>query len=651
MNTNPVVTQFTGDAKPFLAEIAKIKGQLTGFRRDVSNISSQVGNLVKGYLGFRAISGTIRSIVDATAEAQAAQAQLNSALAAAGAPVKAASAEFQAYATQLQKVTTFGDEAITQVESILLSFKGLSGGVVKDATASVLDLSTRMGIDAASAAKLLGKALADPIGGLGTLSRSGVIFTEQQKEQIKTLVESGKELEAQTYILDELGKSFGGAATAARDTFGGAITGLKNAFGDLLEGGDGINAASDAINGLTDVLSSPEIKQAFTDLISGLATVIRLATETAGGLAIIFRGGDGPDEQVNIDNQMRRLTEERKAIERDLAIGGRRDDMSPGGIEIYSEAQQAADRKRIQDIDAELRALQSRFEIEGERKRQESVYGKELKFGIQANKSDPLAFTTGGETDGQSEAARKAAEEAADALRHEHIALLIEHSKLIDELEQMGIDAGEELTKQGLDQAMRAIDDNYHVMQEDADRRVQLERETQEAILSARQGATNAAIGLLQVLSQRSKTAAKALIILNRGLSIAQAVQNTAVAVTKTLASLPYPANLAAAAHVKALGAIEVGIIAATGIAELSSAGGGNFSPVAPGTPNNPIYTQSGDDAQRGVSGQPAVNITVNGYISQSVIDDMLDQMGEFFNNRDGVVINRNSRQALELRG
>jgi len=79
------------------------------------------------------------------------------------------------------------------------------------------------------------KALNDPIQGINAMSRAGVSFTKQQKEQIKTLVESGRTLEAQKMILAELETEYGGAAEAAGNTFQGALNKLKNAAGNLGE--------------------------------------------------------------------------------------------------------------------------------------------------------------------------------------------------------------------------------------------------------------------------------------------------------------------------------------------------------------------------------------------------------------------------------
>jgi len=63
----------------------------------------------------------------------------------------------------------------------------------------------------------LGKALNDPIKGVGALSRVGVTFTDQQKKQIKAMVAAGNVAGAQKIILAELKSEFGGAAVASSD--------------------------------------------------------------------------------------------------------------------------------------------------------------------------------------------------------------------------------------------------------------------------------------------------------------------------------------------------------------------------------------------------------------------------------------------------
>jgi hypothetical protein len=96
------------------------------------------------------------------------------------------------------------------------------------------DLSAAGFGDAESAAKMLGKALNDPERGLTALSRAGVTFTQQQKDQIKTLTEGGEVLKAQQLILAEVESQVGGVAAATAtgiDQFNVYFDNLKEELG------------------------------------------------------------------------------------------------------------------------------------------------------------------------------------------------------------------------------------------------------------------------------------------------------------------------------------------------------------------------------------------------------------------------------------
>lgn len=138
-------------------------------------------------------------------------------------------------ANGLQEVTKFGDEAIIGAESLLLTFKDIGGDIFPRALESILDVSEAMGTDLQASTIQLGKALNDPILGLTSLSRSGIQFTDSQKETIKTMVEMGDKAGAQVIILEELESQFGGVARAAADTATGSLTQLNNVYGDSKE--------------------------------------------------------------------------------------------------------------------------------------------------------------------------------------------------------------------------------------------------------------------------------------------------------------------------------------------------------------------------------------------------------------------------------
>jgi phage-related protein len=131
------------------------------------------------------------------------------------------------------------DEAIQSGENLLLTFTnirneaGKGNDVFNQATEAMANLSAALGQDTKSSAIQLGKALNDPVKGITALSRVGVSFTQQQKDQVKALVDAGDTMGAQKLILRELTKEFGGSAKAMGKANPAAI--LKSQIGDVEE--------------------------------------------------------------------------------------------------------------------------------------------------------------------------------------------------------------------------------------------------------------------------------------------------------------------------------------------------------------------------------------------------------------------------------
>lgn len=142
-------------------------------------------------------------------------------------------------AAALESMSGVDEELIINGQNVLMTFTNITDAVgdgnqiFTRATESALDMSVALGTDLQSANIQLGKALNDPIKGITALSRVGVSFTKQQKDQIKTLVKSGRTMDAQKIILDELAKEFGGTAKAAGDTFEGSLKRAEDAVSDM----------------------------------------------------------------------------------------------------------------------------------------------------------------------------------------------------------------------------------------------------------------------------------------------------------------------------------------------------------------------------------------------------------------------------------
>lgn len=146
------------------------------------------------------------------------------------------SKQLQKMASELQGKTLFGDEVILKdATAQLLTFTNIAGEQFERTQLAALNLATRLDGDLKSASIQLGKALNDPIANLSALSRSGIQFSEEQKKVIKELAETNRLAEAQTLILDELDKQYGGAAEAAAQAGAGGLKQLQNQFGDLME--------------------------------------------------------------------------------------------------------------------------------------------------------------------------------------------------------------------------------------------------------------------------------------------------------------------------------------------------------------------------------------------------------------------------------
>lgn len=233
-----------------------------------------------------AFAGLATKIVSATSAQEAASAKLANSLQNAGAAAGASLADLTEKASALQAASVFDDEAIVGAMSRLIDVTGGLGENMDRATQAIVNMASKSG-DLEGAALQVGKALSGSAEGITALSRSGVIFTETEKEMYKALVDSGRAAEAQEIILGKLESRFKGAASAARDTLGGAVTGLKNSFDDLFEAGDteGADNLKSTINDLGKTLSDPEVKAGAAAIASSILSIVNAIIKAPGEIA------------------------------------------------------------------------------------------------------------------------------------------------------------------------------------------------------------------------------------------------------------------------------------------------------------------------------------------------------------------------------
>lgn len=194
----------------------------------------------------------------------------------------------------LMKKTGFDDEAIKSGANLLLTFKnvrneaGAGNDVFDRATEAAADLSVAFGQDLNTSSKQLGKALEDPINGVTALRKVGVSFSGDQRDMIRSLVETGDVAGAQKIILKELETQVGGSAEAYGKTLPGQISIAKqefqNASGAIMASfAPAMTIASDLAGGLATTIGSlPEPVQTAVGVLGLLFAALGPVTWIAG---------------------------------------------------------------------------------------------------------------------------------------------------------------------------------------------------------------------------------------------------------------------------------------------------------------------------------------------------------------------------------
>lgn len=208
---------------------------------------------VKDAFAGLAVAGVGMFALNEFDEAQKVAAQTEAVIKSTGGAANVTADEIGDLAGELSKKAAIDDDLIQSGANVLATFTaikneaGEGNDIFNQATEAALDLSVAFGKDLTSANTMLGKALQDPIKGVTALTKVGVSFSQQQKDQIRTLVESNDVLGAQKIILAELETQVGGSAEAQATALGRT----KVAMGELAETAGSVLAP--AIGAVADV--------------------------------------------------------------------------------------------------------------------------------------------------------------------------------------------------------------------------------------------------------------------------------------------------------------------------------------------------------------------------------------------------------------
>jgi len=229
------ITLDLSEYKKSIAELQRstsnIEGSLTDMSKNVNNSFKQIAKSIGIAFAVKEVVRFGKYAVRSAEEAESQFRKLAQTVKVTGAETWTTTQYLAQMSEQLSNQTNYSVTEIQEMQTVLLGFKNITGEAFDSASNAILDMAEVMGMDLKSATQAVGKALDDPIKGMGALSRQGFVFSEQEKENLKLLIETGNQLEAQKIILNELNTTYGNASREGQRAF----SELKNATQNLTE--------------------------------------------------------------------------------------------------------------------------------------------------------------------------------------------------------------------------------------------------------------------------------------------------------------------------------------------------------------------------------------------------------------------------------
>lgn len=200
----------------------------------IGNLTAQIIGGVTNAFGraFDMAKNIVTEAFDSFSEQRRAEARLDAVLQATGEAAGFTGDQMRQMAVDMQEVTGIADQTVLGMQAVIATFKNVRGDQFKETMELAADMAVVLESDVKGAAIQVAKALNDPLKGMSALAESGVSFTEQQRQMVEQLLETGDVIGAQKVILEELKGEFGGAAERVRET-GTGLEGLRSRLDDV----------------------------------------------------------------------------------------------------------------------------------------------------------------------------------------------------------------------------------------------------------------------------------------------------------------------------------------------------------------------------------------------------------------------------------
>jgi len=521
-----------------------LNGPLNGVSGRLSALGTGFGTLGPLTLGagvaITAFATALASSVSKASQLQVEMGRLDALIKSTGGAAGFTAQEIDEQSRAIGRNTLSNASEMRKAAGILLTFRTIQGETFKETLKLTQDMAAVMGTSASAAAVQFGKALEDPTTGLTALKRSGVSFSEAEKEVIKDLQQSGQLFEAQTLVISKLQTQIGGAGAGENVGLVGSTDELSENWTELLEKLGQTTGASNAVTSFFSMMSNGvsnlNAKLSETDV----EKFERLRKEIMQAAVI---SGSAPNDDAS-KYRLKQLQEEYKATGR--AINKR--------VEFETSAKKASLESQKQ-LEEEASAARQQKLDEGIATELEKQNGKNLKLQEMALLAEDKKIE-------------------AEAFRYERI-----QEQTVIELNAFREKFGMQESIEAEYRERQANEEALHQAKitkiKDAETKKQQKVEAQysKTIGGMRNQVANQAIDALSSMTEEGSKAHKVLFLASKALAVGQILVNTQVAAVRALAELGPVAGPPAAATITSLGYASAGIVAATALAGVAHGG------------------------------------------------------------------------------
>ncbi|CAK0749973.1 putative Phage tail tape measure protein [Azospirillaceae bacterium] len=249
--------QISQSLNEFGAAGAAAGGAVQGLVRGLISVGP-VGLALAAALG--AVTYALYQSYEGAVKAEKEHADLERSLRSAGASATHTVKELQNYAEAISKTTLATRDDVLDAGSALAKFHSVLGDDFKRTLQLSQDMASALGGDVKANVQILGKALDEPTEAVDLLTEAGVRLSNEQKDLINDLAETGRAFEAQQVILNAVVQDVGGAGAGERAGLVGQVRSLIDAWNDLVNtivGTDNriAQAAGGIISGVTQIIT------------------------------------------------------------------------------------------------------------------------------------------------------------------------------------------------------------------------------------------------------------------------------------------------------------------------------------------------------------------------------------------------------------